>query len=1110
MAFAFQILLTFLTSKPYYMKRLLLPFFVCLPFFGFCQAVDTAVITRQVDSLIQTSRSLTNQQQYGEAMQINDVAEQMAFEKLGIEHAAHGKCLFNHGYIFNSQGKLEDAERYYLDAKTIQENALGVDPLDLAATLNNLGLIYRRQEQFEAAEPLYLKVKEIREEVFTKVHKDYAAIANNLGALYTYMFRFREAEKNLLEAKGLWEYELKMDSVQYANVLDNLADVYIKTERYEEAEPLYLKAKDIREKVLGEFHPDYAGLLNDLANLYSDVARYEEAERYYLQAMEIQIVSLGKESFDYAQSLNNLAILYKDLGRYEEGERCLLEAKEIWEKTAGTGSKGYGDCLDNTASLYYKLGLFDAAEPVYKEALAIRKKAHPGSVEYSVSLNNLAVLYMAKEDYAVAEPLSKEVKSIFENIGGRENTDHAWSLNNLAILYDKMGRYADADTLLLSAKRIREEILGNAHPDYANTLEDLAILYQKMNNPEAALKLHLEAKTIFEKTLGKAHPRYEECIRNLAVLYQKQGKLELAGPLLLEANDLQRGLLLKSTRYLSERELAANAITFATGLDGLYSFGRQNPAINAKLLSILFDNTIFHKGFLLTASNQVKHLAMRDTASCMRYELLTSYHRRLATEYAKPIEEREGVATLEQKANELEKELVRTVAGFGEAIRQVNWKEVQSKLQPGEAVVEFVHYHYRNPETTDSVFYSALVLQPGDATPRFVHLCEEKSLDSLFGAGTSRRSDYVADLYNYHERGATPLGKPTKSLYDLLWQPLEAALKSVKTVYFSPSGLMHRLNLGAIPIDGENTLADTINLVQLGSTRQLVVPNAVNIVNQEALLVGAVQYELDSAAIAERKISAEMLASRGQEDRKLNIDPVPVQRGSAWTFLNWTNKEVSSIQSIAKAAGMAPDTRTGNAATEEAFKQIGRGKPSPRSIHLATHGYFFPDPTPQPPKGGVGPGSPLGAGGEPVFKISAQPMIRSGLILAGGNYSWLTGRPLLPDMEDGILTAYEISQMDLSHTELAALSACETGLGDIKGNEGVYGLQRAFKIAGVKYIVMSLWEVPDEQTKKLMTLFYSKWLEDKMAIPDAFRAAQKEMREIGFSPYQWAGFVLVE
>jgi CHAT domain-containing protein len=165
---------------------------------------------------------------------------------------------------------------------------------------------------------------------------------------------------------------------------------------------------------------------------------------------------------------------------------------------------------------------------------------------------------------------------------------------------------------------------------------------------------------------------------------------------------------------------------------------------------------------------------------------------------------------------------------------------------------------------------------------------------------------------------------------------------------------------------------------------------------------------------------------------------------------------------------------------------------------VATHGFFFPDPQGEQ------------ASNEKTFKVSENPMIRSGLVLAGGNHSWKTGKPLRPGLEDGILTAYEISQMNLSNTELAVLSACETGLGDLVGNEGVYGLQRAFKIAGAKYLIMSLWQVPDRPTQVFMTTFYKHWLTDGMEVPEAFRTTQSEMQTKYGEAFKWAGFVLVE
>jgi CHAT domain-containing protein len=279
----------------------------------------------------------------------------------------------------------------------------------------------------------------------------------------------------------------------------------------------------------------------------------------------------------------------------------------------------------------------------------------------------------------------------------------------------------------------------------------------------------------------------------------------------------------------------------------------------------------------------------------------------------------------------------------------------------------------------------------------------------------------------------------------------------------------------------------------------------------DALLFGGIQYEVDSTflALAKPAETSGDLASRGGLSFAYSDSTL---RGGNWNYLRWTDKEVTGLESILKGSGFQTTLRKGLTATEEEFKNIGQGKPSPRVLHLATHGYFFPDSKQNSmEREGLGES-------EPVFKMSEHPMIRSGLILAGGNHAWKQGKPAREGMEDGILTAYEISQMNLSNTELVVLSACETGLGDIQGNEGVYGLQRAFKIAGAKYLVMSLWQVPDQETSVFMTTFYKNWLEaggpgkggNKMTIPDAFRKTQHEIRERFINPYQWAGFVLVE
>ena len=487
------------------------------------------------------------------------------------------------------------------------------------------------------------------------------------------------------------------------------------------------------------------------------------------------------------------------------------------------------------------------------------------------------------------------------------------------------------------------------------------------------------------------------------------------------------------------------------------------------------------------------------------FNQLKGFGRRLAAQYSLPASDRDSslIANLEEKADQLEKDLTRTVAGFGEARQQVNWQEVQATLKKGEAAIEFVHYRYYDKEATDSTMYAALIVKPGDAAPTFIPLFEEKSLDSLLSPSGQRKADYVNHLYALADRGAKAIDRPQKSLYQMIWQPLAEELKGVKTVYFSPTGLLHRLNTGAIPVDEETTLSDRFSLVELGSTRQLVIPTKMDASNQDALLFGGIQYETDTTAItaANMDLTSGSLAARGELSFTYTDSD---DRTGTWDYLKWTEKEIESIEPLLQNAGLKTSIRKGFSATEESFKKIGQKGASPRILHIATHGYFFPDPEMQATRN-------VGLGVEQPFRISDHPMIRSGLILAGGNHAWKTGKPIKPDMEDGILTAYEISQMNLSNTELVVLSACETGLGDIQGNEGVYGLQRAFKIAGAKYLIMSLWQVPDKETAYFMEIFYRNMTEGNLSIPGAFGATQKELRENPFvTPYQWAGFVLVE
>ncbi len=873
---------------------------------------------------------------------------------------------------------------------------------------------------------------------------------------------------------------------------------------YDEAEPWYLESKNIRAKVLGTENQDYGRSVNNLAILYDEMGQYEKAEQLYMEVLALREKSPGKESSAYADALSNLASLYMQMGFFEKSERLNLETMEIREKVLGKDDPAYASSLNNLANLYYHLHNYDEAEQLYLEAIAIREKAGDRESEnYIMALDNLGILYHVSGHSDKAEPLLLASKDLWEKIFGKEYPALVLNLNHLANLYQSMHRYPEAESFFRQARVLGEKVLGLQHPDIVVNKQSLAVVYFETGQYDKAEALLLECDTQFVQVLGKAHPFYSANLDFLANVYWTTGNWNAARYYLSEATIIKRKLLVNASRHLSERELTNYIDEFADVLGKNCSFSSTRQGLTATC----YNDVLFYKGFLLNAVSQVRKLTSTDPAAAEKYKLFNSYHRRLAAEYAKPFAERKGVQMLEMESNKLEKELARSVAGYGEAMRQYSWQDVQSRLRPDEAAIEFVHYRYSHPKPTDTVYYAALLIRPGAGEPQFIPLFDEKQLAALVQTPGARKSDYVDRLYAAADRGAGQ----EETLYQLLWQPIENALKAaspdkktLKTVYFSPSGLLHCVNLAAVVLPDEQVLADRYNLVQLGSTRQLAMrassdglTSSSEVATQSypvnttptALLFGGIRYDPDSTI---------------QEDNAL--------RSGSWNYLKGTEKEVDQIGQTMHASGLQPDIRKGYAATEEVFKMIGRSDgvtsshpvtTSPRVLHFATHGFFYPNPGNKKEGGAM-------RNEEPVFKVSDLPMMRSGLVLAGGNYAWKSREPYRPDLEDGILTAYEIAQMDLSHTELVVLSACETGLGDIQGDEGVYGLQRAFKIAGAKYLIMSLWRVPDVATQELMTAFYQKWLVQKMPIPDAFRAAQKEMRDKYQHPFFWAGFVLVE
>lgn len=897
--------------------------------------------------------------------------------------------------------------------------------------------------------------------------------------------QFEQALETSAAAERLARACCGTESEAYGNACFNEGRVRYFTGDFEAALPWYLQSKDIRKKILGPMHPDYGKSLNNLAVLYEALGLYKKAVPLYVETLNIREKTAGKESGTYAAALGNLASLYRDLGEYEQAEKFEIETKNIRERVLGKEHPDYATSLNNLANLYYNLGSYQKAEAYYLESKAIREAAgDTESADYLSGLDNLGALYYTTDNFAKAETFYTKALNLRKKNLGETHSDCLGSLNHLAQLNKRMRRWVQSDSIFAALIARSEQVLGKEHMNYGTYLQGYAGLCIDQGLYSKAIAYALEAKAILEKQIGKDHTLYLNILGSLLRSYGAVNDVPNAKLCLEELSERKKHRLLSTSRYLSERELHLFTQQLHDNIVSEMAFIPSLP----ECAGTCYDNILFYKGFLLNVLQKIDHLMQDHPKTADDYEQLQALHRQLGALYSLPADQQSHLTTLEEKANALEKTLVTQVNGLETALQQVSWQEVQTQLQPGEAAVEFKQYPYYHRQGSNSIQYAALVLLPTAAQPIFIPLFEEQQLAALLQANGKPSADFINTLYAPGQKG--------DQLYQFIWQPLEANMVGVHTIYHAPDGLLHQLNLGAIPDKAGKPMAESHRLVALGSTRQLVAAKQKN--NQipassTALLYGGITYESDPTTVIVNTSAAELNRQRGfdftQTDSTL--------RGNDWKYLPWTKVEISAVGDLLEKTGFSATLYNGQTATEESVKAIH----SPTVLHLATHGYFFPDP--QAVKKDK---AQSGA----AFKLSEHPMIRSGLILAGANHAWKTGTPLRPNLEDGILTAYEAAQLHLENTELVVLSACETGLGEIQGSEGVYGLQRAFKIAGARYLIMSLWQVPDFQAQVFMTAFYAHWLEEKQAIPDAFRAAQSDMRKQYGNPFLWAGFVLVE
>ena len=1025
---------------------------------------------------------------YSKAVELGTQALNIFKQLFGETHPYYASSLSDLASYYSFLGDYSKAVELGTQALNICKQAHGETHPSYATSLSNLASYYFGLGDYSKAVELGTQALDIRKQVLGESHPDYATSLSNLALYYSNLGDYSKAVELGTQALNILKQVLGELHPDYGALLSNLASCYSNLGNYSKAVELGTQALNIRKQVLGESHPYYATSLSCLAVYYYTLGNYSKAVELGTQALDILKQVLGESHPDYANSLNGLACYYSNLGNYSKAVELGTQALNICKQAHGETHPSYATSLSNLASYYFGLGDYSKAVELDTQALNIRKQvlgeSHP---DYAASLSDLAVYYSNLGNYSKAVELDTRALNVRKQVLGESHPYYAASLSNLASYYFGLGDYTKAVELGTQAMNILKQVLGESHPGYATSLSCLAVYYCGLGNYSKAVELGTQALNIFKQVLGESHPDYSNSLSNLARFNYLAGNYGEAYKLLNSSSQHIKEIMLNQFKGATSKERFNLWKKYGKEFAYLPMFCLKARAHES--VGKVYDNSaLFAKGLLLNAETSLRDLILEsgDTAAVKQFESMQMTRMMLNRQYEKPIAERKlNCDSLEKVAEQMERELVLSSKAYGDFTRNltISWKDVQKGLSDTDMAVEFISFPKFGVDTIlerEGVQYVALTLKKGYDKPKMITLFEESELDTI------PENRWYADT----------------TLCHLVWGQLGDELRGVKNVYFSPDGALYNIGIEHLPCSATENMGERYNMFRLSSTRELAIgreqPSA-----KSSALYGGLQYYVpptELLAYNQKKGYSWRSASRDV------FEPLPE-----------TKTEVDNISALLKGHNYdAPTIYAGDEGTEESFKALS-GKRT-RIIHLATHGcYITPDEADRQRKSDmwqrlailrVGNDNALGTEED-------EALTRSYLAMSGGKMCW-TSDTIPEGLDDGLLTAQEISRLDLRGCDLVVLSACETGLGDIT-SEGVMGLQRGFKKAGVQSIVMSLWKVADRPTQEFMTEFYRHLTagEGKRA---SFLAAQRFLKEKyptnlpnddGRPPY-WASFIILD
>lgn len=793
---------------------------------------------------------------------------------------------------------------------------------------------------------------------------------------------------------------------------------------------------------------------------------------FLLNYYETNFQAVYVETYIYIVASLSNALVYS--GNYTKADSVLTHAITLIQNT-NYSPLSFKDLYVSKGLLYHTINNFDMALHWYNISKDMYKEEEKKGIKYAALLSNISLCYVAKKDYSTAKHILEEAYNLCTQFYGKyagHTNDRLIMLNNLATVYAKLKDYS-------KGKELYECVIDEATSQQNVGIKALALINLS------------EIFILYENDFPKAEEYLREAVKMDAASYVKD--MAEADLLLIQILQRRETAVKGIERYNNriKEELASMYAHFSEVereeywtqksqilvlLNNLSAMTFNNPP-NIKMA---YDNTIYTKSMLINSGRLLGQLVNNsDSGIQNEYSSMVNMKRMLSNKNCP----NDSINVYRDAISKKEKTIVASIPDFGSKL-MAQFKtcdDVQGILSNNDIAIEFIFLpQIKKPFDRPELSYGAMLLTKSDTIPKLIPLCSEYDLEDLMDAYTPMGQNEVDSLYAFSNT----------TLYHMIWEKLEPYIPIGSTVYYSPIGYISKINLSALS-NGEKRLSEVYDFYEVSTTAMIdEIKRSAGIDFHNAALYGDINYYEDIDLMKKKArtysmyTSGEILATRS------------LSRG-AWDLLPGTKEEIGTIAEMLRGKGTNVYMLTQNDANEESFK--GFDTHAPELMHIATHGFYFPS------------GEDVTSSffnGLHSYTQKDNSMLFSGLLFAGGNNAW-TGKEIVEGVEDGILTADEISRIDLSGNKLIVLSACNTGLGDIDNVDGVFGLQRGLKRAGVKTILMSLWKVPDEETKELMRMFYKELLNGKTP-HQSLKIAQKHLKAKGKSPYYWAGFILLD